>query len=177
MEIWDGYYRNGTLANIDLIRGEPIPDGLYHLVCEVLVRHTDSDYLLMRRDIAKANYGGYYEATAGGSALKGENKTDCIKRELFEETGISAEEFSELGQFILDDDKCIFYTFLCITDCDKTAITLQEGETMSYKWVSEAEFISFINSEEIIERQKKHYSNYFYEKGYCPLCGKNQTIR
>lgn len=167
MEIWDGYYRDGTLANIELIRGEAIPDGLYHLVCEVLVKHTDGDYLLMRRDITKPNYGGYYEATAGGSALKGENKINCIKRELFEETGISAEEFSELGKFILDDDKCIFYTFLCITDCDKTSITLQEGETMSYKWVSEAEFISFINSEKMIERQKKHYSNYFSEKGYC----------
>lgn len=88
MEIWDGYYKDGTLANIDLVRGKPIPDGLYHLVCEVLVRHTDGDYLLMQRDLKKDIYPGFYEATAGGSALKGENKLDCIKRELFEETGI-----------------------------------------------------------------------------------------
>lgn len=42
----------------------------------------------MRRDLSKPNYGGYYEATAGGSALKGEDKMACVKRELFEETGI-----------------------------------------------------------------------------------------
>ena len=51
MEIWDGYLNDGTLANQDLVRGEPIPKGLYHLVSEILVRHVDGDYLLTRRDI------------------------------------------------------------------------------------------------------------------------------
>lgn len=166
MEVWDGYFRDGTPANIDLIRGTVLPDGLYHLVCEVLVKHKDGDYLLMRRDLSKPNYGGYYEATAGGSALKGEDKIACIKRELFEETGIIAENFEEIDHFVLDDDKCIFYTFLCVTDCDKTSIKLQKGETMSYKWLNEIDFVSFVNSEEMIETQKKCYLNYFNKKGY-----------
>ena len=29
MEIWDGYLEDETLANQDLVRGEPIPEGLY----------------------------------------------------------------------------------------------------------------------------------------------------
>lgn len=166
MEVWDGYFRDGTRANIDLVRGTVLPDGLYHMVCEVLVQHKDGDYLLMRRDLSKPNYGGYYEATAGGSALKGEDKIACIKRELLEETGIISENFKEIGSFVYDDDKCIFYTFLCVTDCDKTSITLQKEETMSYKWLNESDFISFINSEGMIETQKKRYINYFNQKGY-----------
>lgn len=55
MEIWDGYYPDGSLANVDLIRGEPIPDSLRHLVCDILVRHTDGDYLLMKRDTKKSH--------------------------------------------------------------------------------------------------------------------------
>lgn len=166
MEICGGYFRDGTRANIDLVRGDILPDGLYHMVCEVLVQHKDGDYLLMRRDISKSNYGGYYEATAGGSALKGEDKMACVKRELLEETGVVSENFKELGRFIYDDYKCIFYTFLCTTDCDKTSIALQNGETMSYKWVNETDFISFVNSKEIIEIQKNRYLNYFNQKGY-----------
>ena len=46
MEIWDGYLKDGTPANQDLVRGEPIPNGLYHLVSEILIKHTDGDYLL-----------------------------------------------------------------------------------------------------------------------------------
>lgn len=166
MEIWDGYFRDGTLANVDLIRGEKLPKGIYHLVCEVLVRHIDGDYLLMQRDSSKSNYGGRYEATAGGSALKGEDKVSCIKRELLEETGISADNFEELGLFIFDHDNCIFYTFLCVTDCDKRSVILQHGETMSYKWVNEKEFTDFVNLGEMIDSQKKRYFNYFLEKGY-----------
>ena len=166
MEIWDGYFRDGTLANIDLVRGEEIPDGLYHMVCEVLVQHTDGDYLLMRRDVTKPIYGGYFESSAGGSALKGEDKMECIKRELMEETGIYSENFKELNRFVFDDDKCIFYTFFCITDCDKSSVTLQEGETISYKWVNETEFIAFVNSGEMIEMQKERFLSYFSQKGY-----------
>ena len=59
MEIWDGYWEDGSLANIDLVRGEPIPNGIYHMVCEILVRHTDGDYLLLQRDSRKPNFGGY----------------------------------------------------------------------------------------------------------------------
>ena len=117
MEIWDGYLVDGTLANRDLVRGEPIPNGLYHLVCEILVKHIDGDYLLMRRDLRKPNYGGYYEATAGGSAIKGENKESCARRELFEETGISSDTLVEIGRYTSHDT--IYYNFLCVTDCDK----------------------------------------------------------
>ena len=53
MEIWDGYNPDGTLAGIDLVRGEPIPEGIYFMTVEILVRHTDGDYLLMQRDHTK----------------------------------------------------------------------------------------------------------------------------
>lgn len=164
MEIWDGYLKDGTLANRDLIRGEPIPQGLYHLVSEILVRHIDGDYLLMRRDTRKPNYGGYYEATAGGSALKGEDKVSCAKRELLEETGISSNYFTEIGQYTSHDT--IYYNFLCVTDCDKSSISLQEGETTSYKWVSENDFISFVNSNEMIDVQRDRYHKYLLQMGY-----------
>ena len=164
MEIWDGYWMDGTLANRDLVRGEPIPQGLYHLACEILVRHTDGDYLLMQRDQKKRAYGGYYEATAGGSALKGEDKLACAKRELLEETGISTDAFTEIGRCISQDT--IYYTFLCVTDCDKASVTLQEGETISYKWISEQDFITFVNSGEMIDRQRDRYRPFFEKIGY-----------
>ena len=53
MEIWDGYRIDGTLAGVDIVRGEPIPRGLYFMMVEILVRHVDGDYLLMHRDPKK----------------------------------------------------------------------------------------------------------------------------
>ena len=164
MEIWDGYLNDGTLANQDLVRGEPIPKGLYHLVSEILVRRVDGDYLLTRRDIRKNNYGGWYEATAGGAALKGENKVSCAIRELLEETGITSGDFKEIGHYISNDT--IYYSFLRVTDCDKASVSIQEGETMSYKWIHENDFIAFVNSSEMIDSQRARYHNYFMKMGY-----------
>lgn len=163
-EIWDAYYADGTLAGRDLVRGEPIPEGLHHLVSEIIVRHTDGDYLLMQRDPRKPNYGGYFEATAGGSALKGEDAITCARRELLEETGIAPGTLTKIGHFVSHDT--IYETFLCVTDCAKDSVTLQERETVSYKWISEAEFIEFVNSDAMIAVQYQRYEPYLKQMGY-----------
>lgn len=164
MEIWDAYLKDGSLANKDLVRGEPIPEGLYHMVCEILVRHIDGDYLLMQRDPRKPNCGGALEASAGGAALKGEDPLTCAKRELFEETGISSDSLEEIGHFT--SRHAIFFNFLCVTDCDKSSIKLQEGETVAYKWISEKDFIAFVNSDDMITSQRIRYSDYLKKLGY-----------
>lgn len=166
MEIWDGYFADGTPAGRDLVRGEAIPEGLYHMVCQILVRHTDGDYLLMQRDFAKPNFGGYYDATAGGSALKGEDPFTCARRELLEETGITAGSLEEIGS--CRSKNTIYHNFLCVTDQEKDSITLQPGETISFRWVSEKEFIDFVNSGRMIEPQKNRYQAYFVKMGYLP---------
>ena len=163
-EIWDAYYADGSWAGQYLIRGEPIPEGLHHLVSEILVRHTDGDYLLMQRDFRKPNYGGFFEATAGGSALKDEDALSCARRELLEETGIAAGTLTNIGRFVSHD--AIYENFLCVTDCDKNSVKLQEGETVSYKWVSETEFIEFVNSGAMIDVQFQRYEHYLKQIGY-----------
>lgn len=54
LERWDAYdsYFN-RIKNMVLVRGESIPDGFFHLVCEVIVKHMDGTYLLMKRALNK----------------------------------------------------------------------------------------------------------------------------
>ena len=164
VELWDAFYEDGTMAGKDLVRGEPIPDGLYHKVSEVLIRHADGDYLLMQRDFNKPSNPGKFEASAGGSVIKGESELECIKREILEETGIDTDDITPIGEY--RSKGTLWYSFLAVTDCEKDKITLQEGETVAYKWLNEQEFIEFVNSPEIIEGQKKRCLEYFRKMGY-----------
>lgn len=158
MELWDAYDQDGRRADRDLIRGEPIPFGLYHLVSEMLVRHVDGDYLLMQRDFQKEGYPGWMEATAGGSALKGETPLEAAKRELLEETGLIGRSFQEIEKTYTENT--IFISYLVITDCDKTSVKLQEGETVGYHWLKEEEFLRFLDSSEVIPSQKERLIEY-----------------
>lgn len=136
MEQWDAY--DGHLNKIDgltLIRGEEIPYGIFHLCCEIIVKHADGTYLLMQRDKRK-HLGGMWEATAGGSALQGEDSLTCAIRELREETGIATNELTEIGRVLHNGHQTYYVEYLCNTDVDKESIILQEGETSAFKWVT-----------------------------------------
>ena len=155
MEVWDAYNRQfERIKCMSLVRGEVIPDGVYHLVSDVIVKHIDGDYLLMQRDSRK-HFGGMWEATAGGSALQGEDAFSCAIRELREETGIESNELTNVGQVINDDNHTIYVEYLCITDCRKDSIMLQEGETSAYRWVTKDELISMKKDELVTERMQR----------------------
>ena len=153
MEIWDAYDKDfNKISNMTLIREEPIPDGLFHLVSDIIVKHNDGSYLLMQRDKRK-HFGGMWEATAGGSALRGETPLECAVRELREETGIESDHLTEIGR--VRGYNTLYVEFLCVTDCKKDSIILQDGETIAYKWVSRNELISMKESELVTERMQK----------------------
>ena len=160
MEIWDGYYENETLAGQDLVRGQEIPQGLYHIVCDILVRHLDGDYLLMQRDYGKATYPGLYEASAGGSVLKGETPLEGAKRELFEETGIKTEKLTQLYHTVNRKNDAIHYGYLCITDIPKDEIRLQKNETIQYRWLSKQDFLDFVNTENFVPVCRERLKDY-----------------
>ncbi|MBQ9805468.1 MAG: NUDIX domain-containing protein [Clostridia bacterium] len=164
MEIMDLYGENEQRTGKTIRRCDPIPKGEYLLSSEVLVRHIDGDYLLVRRSPNKRVYPNFYEATAGGGALAGEDALACVRRELFEETGITSVVFNELA--VTRDENCFCHSFFGVTNCEKDSIRLQESEVTDYKWVSEREFIDFINSDEVIDTQKARYAEHFHRMKY-----------
>ena len=150
MELWDAYDKDfRKIQGVTLIRGEAIPEGIFHLVCDVIVRHADGSYLLMQRDKRK-HFGGMCEATAGGSAIQNESPLECAARELQEETGITSDNLVEVGRVRSRDT--IYVEYLCVTDCKKDSVTLQEGETSAYKWVSRMELVSMKRDELVTDR-------------------------
>ena len=112
MELWDAYDRDfKKIQGVTLVRGEAIPEGFFHLVCEIIVRHIDGSYLIMQRDKRK-HLGGMWEATAGGSALQGEAPVTCAARELHEETGITSDNLVEIGRVLHHNHKSFYVEYL-----------------------------------------------------------------
>lgn len=168
MELWDLYTPDGIKTGIVIDRhgSERIPDGLYHISCEVLVRHKDGDILQMLRAKTKKEYGGCYETTAGGSANSGETPEECAKRELFEETGLSAGQLRLVDRRLNEKYRSIFYSFVTEIDCDKSSVILQQGETEGYRWLSPEQFSGFLNSSLDIDILFERYKQYYTECGF-----------
>ena len=108
----------------------------------------------MQRDSRK-HYGGLWEATAGGSALAGETPLACAIRELREETGIVSVDLTQVGTVVSEETRAIYVEYLCVTDWDKNAVTLQEGETVAFRWVGREELLAMKRDELVTERMQR----------------------
>ena len=135
-EIWELVDEQGNLTGILHERGVPVPKGLYHLGVEIWTKVGDKLFTTKRHPDKWE--GGKWEAN-GGSAVWGEQIIDAAVRELCEETGISVarEQLTFLGAKIFGN----FFAHSYILHLDTLPeITLQDGETVEYRLVSESEF-------------------------------------
>lgn len=144
MEIWDAYDQYGFITGLTLNRDQNIPQGLFHLVVDVILFHEDGDVLMMKRHPKKKAFPAYFEATAGGSALKGENAKQAILRELKEETGIVPQCLTFLNREWFSERSYFVDHFIAKYNGAKDIITLQEGETVDYIWLK-PEYIDLLD--------------------------------
>ncbi len=86
-EVWDLYDHKGNVSGLKHIRGDELPDSLYHLVVHVWIKNKDGKFLISRRSASRKSYPLYYECV-GGSVLHGETSLMGALRETHEEVGI-----------------------------------------------------------------------------------------
>ena len=134
-EEWNDIYdADRCLTGRVHLRGTPWKPGEYGLVVCVWVYDGRGHLLLTRRAPGKS-FAGTWE-NSGGAAKAGETSRQAIARELFEDTGIRAEEaeFEFLGS---DRDHNAFYDFYCLKrQLPLKEIVLQPGETDDVMWAS-----------------------------------------
>ena len=163
-EIWDLYDRNGNKTGETYERHfgnfKNIPEGRYHLVVDLLVLHSDGTYLLTKRSECKDVYPGYWEASAGGSAISGEDPETAAKRELLEETGLIPDSLEFVGITFTDRSHAMYYSYLAKVSGDKDNIVLQEGETTDFKWVDKEGLLSYVDSDHAMDAHNQRYSRY-----------------
>ena len=162
METWDLYDEKGnkTGETWERSRAYEIPEGRYHIVCDVLIRHRGGDFLLTLRDPRKDMYPGCWEASAGGSALSGETPEEGARREMLEETGLEAEKLELISVTQKPNSRSTVYAFVAVTDCEKDSVVLQEGETADYQWIEPSAFLRLIREEPVLSIQYPRYKPY-----------------
>lgn len=130
----DIYDENRCLTGRVHRRGTPWQPGEYGLVVCVWVYDGRGHLLLTRRAKGKS-FARTWE-NSGGAAQAGETSRQAIVRELFEETGIRAEE-DDFELLDSERDRNTFYDFYCLKrQVALEDIVLLPGETDDVMWAS-----------------------------------------
>ena len=143
----DVYDENRNLTGRVHLRGTPWAPGDFGLVVCVWVYDGTGHILLTRRAKGKSFHGTW--ENSGGAAKAGETSRQAIARELFEETGIRAEE-SEFEWMCSDRDAHTIYDFYCLRrETPLKDIVLLPGETDGVQWASFPQIHEMIRSRQI----------------------------
>jgi len=147
MEYNDIYDKDRNLTGKVHLRGTPWRKGEYGLVVCVWVADGNGNILLTRRAPEKT-FAGTWE-NSGGAAQAGESSRQAIARELFEETGICAEQ----GEFKLidsgSDRNTHFDYYTLIRNTPLESIKLLPGETDDAQWVTFSQIHKMIREKKI----------------------------
>ena len=147
MEFNDIYDKNRRPTGRVHLRGTPWQAGEYGLVVCVWV-YDDSGRLLLTRRAPGKSFAGTWE-NSGGAVQAGENSRQAIARELFEETGIQAEE-DEFTLLSSGQDRNTFYDFYCLKrNIPLEEVVLLPGETDGAKWATFEEVHRMIRQKQI----------------------------
>lgn len=136
-ERWDVYDENFQPTGRLHRRGDPMPDGDYHLVVGIWIQNSRGEFLNTRRSPNKG-FPNLWENT-GGSALAGDDSLLAALREVHEETGFELDP--EKGQCIMRIRGRGYFTdcWYFKQDFDLKDAVLQAGETCDVRWASRAQ--------------------------------------
>ena len=92
--------------------------------------------------------------------MAGETPEECARREMLEETGLTAGNLELISVLYRPQSHSVIYSWLSVVTCQKDAVRLQEGETVDYRWMAPDLFLRLISEEPILKIQYPRYKPY-----------------
>ncbi len=164
MELWDLYTEDRKLTGKEHIRGEKLPENMYHLVVHVWIKNSKGQYLISQRSANRPTFPLMWECV-GGSVLKGESSIDGAIREAKEEVGV--ELLPDNGKLIFSKNRKIIDgkrfndildVWLFQYDGDVTLINATTDEVKQIVWMDKNQILDLLKQNELVDTLKYFFT-------------------
>lgn len=143
-ELWDVLGIDGEKTGELAVRGEKLPEGKYHLVVNVCIFDGSGRLLIQRRAREKEHYAGYWDFSACGSALAGEDSIAAAVRETREELGLDIAPDAPVMRLRAEDYFDDYYFIRADVNPDK--LTLQREEVAETRYAERDEVYALFDT-------------------------------
>ena len=147
-EYWDLLTAERVPTGRKLVRGQPLPGGMGHIVVLGWVVRPDKQFLISRRSPEKTNPLRW--ETTGGAKQAGEDSLKAVIREIGEELGVDVSHNRPVFLGSRERRKGLFFDcWMFFKDVPPEDIRLQPGETVDARWVDDETFVRMIKEGEV----------------------------
>lgn len=166
MELWDLYTEDRKLTGKEHIRGEKLPENMYHLVVHVWIKNSKGQYLISQRSANRPTFPLMWECV-GGSVLKGESSIDGAIREAKEEAGV--ELLPDNGKLIFSKNRKIIDgkrfndildVWLFQYDGDATLNNATTDEVKQIVWMDKNQILDLYKQNELVDTLKYFFTEF-----------------
>ena len=127
-----------------IARGEPVPAGRFRVIVHIALFNARGDMLIQRRCQSREAWPGYWDLSAGGSAVAGETSARAARRELMEELGLKGVEEEAVPDLSLHFSGGFDDIYIARSEADPAALRLQPTEVAEARWADRDEVRSML---------------------------------
>ncbi len=146
MEIWDLYDEERRLTGKTMRRGDPIPEGYFHLVVHCAIFNAAGRMLIQHRQPFKRGWSGMWDVSMGGSAVQGDDSRAACAREVREELGLELDLTGVRPALTMYYPGIINDVYVVHRELDPAALRCQPEEVSEARWATEEEILSMIGA-------------------------------
>ncbi len=165
MELFDLYNKNHECLNTTMERNSKPPQDAYRLVVHACIFNNEGKMLVQQRQSFKVGWANYWDLTAGGSVISGEDSESAVKRELYEELSIDLSNENLRPHVTIHFNEGFNDIYLIEKEIDISKLKLQEEEVKTVKWASQDEICDMIKEGKFIPYHYSLINLLFFMKG------------
>ena len=177
MELHDLYTAEREKTGRTMVRGEPVPEGLYRLVIHVCIFDADGRMLIQQRQPFKEGWSNMWDITVGGSAVAGDTSRTAAERETREEIGLDIDLTDVRPSLTLYWEHGFDDYYLLTRELDPASLHLQYEEVQTVRWATREEIHRMIDDGEFIPYEKGLIDLLFFQRNHRGAHTRRDTTR
>ena len=166
MEMLDLYTEERVRTGWTMVRGEPVPEGLYRLVVHVCIFDSAGRMLIQQRQAFKRGWPNMWDVSVGGCAVSGDTSRTAAERETREELGIALGLSGERPTLTLHFEHGFDDFYAVRLDADPETLRLQQEEVRAVRWASKDEILRMIDDGTFIPYEKSLIELLFFRRDH-----------
>ena len=144
MEAWDLYTKDRVKTGQTMLRGDRVPEGLFHLQVHVCIFNSRGEMLIQQRQVTKRWYAGLWDYSVGGSAVAGDTSLAAAERETLEELVLRVSLAGRRPAVTRWYGAMIDDYYILPLDADLSGLTLQKEEVQAVRWAAREDILALL---------------------------------
>ena len=177
MELWDLYTKDRVKTGQTMIRGDKLPENLYHMVVHACVFNKKGEMLVQQRQPFKSGWSNMWDITMGGSATAGDTSQTAVERELREELGLEISFEGIRPALTIHQEDGFDDIYVVEKEVDLSTLKLQYEEVQAAKWASREEIMKMIGEGVFIPYHKSVIELLFFLRNHRGLHTRKDDTR